>query len=111
MLPKFFLFNRQDKRPPIDVLIFDESGKITVEMGAATLALCDRAVIIGDCLQLEPYWDVPPHIDRANLHTSGVAKNVDEGTWNKFSERGLLASNGSLMKLALHSAQKVEKGS
>ena len=108
MLPRFFPFSHREGTPPLDLLICDEAGQIPIEMGAPTLALARKAVIVGDCLQLEPFWVVQPHIDRANLQSEGLMKANDEAAWERASERGYLAATGSLMKLALHSSKKSE---
>ena len=110
MLPRFFRFNPHYPEPPLDVLICDEAGQIPTELGVACLALAKRALIVGDCLQLEPYWNVQPHTDRSNLHLNKIAKVDDEDAWGDLSKSGALASNGSLMKLALFSETKLEHG-
>ncbi len=103
MLPRFFPFNRRNPVAPVDVLICDEAGQIPIELGAAVLPIADRVLIVGDCLQLEPYWDVQPHTDRAILHKNNIAENTNEAAWKDCQERGILSSSGSLMKLALRS--------
>lgn len=111
MIPRFFpLSHREPEVPSVDVLICDEAGQIPTELGAPCLMLARKALIVGDCQQLEPFWTVQPHVDRANLIAERLLSARDEEGWARLSERGILASNGSLMKLALNSARHSEAG-
>lgn len=82
----------------IDLLIVDEAGQVSPEVGAPCFALAKRALVVGDVDQIEPVWLVPPHVDGANALSSGVAD--DEAGLEAFRESGISASNGSLIRLA-----------
>jgi hypothetical protein len=41
-----------------DLLIFDESGQASPEIGAASFAFARRAIVVGDTAQLKPVWNV-----------------------------------------------------
>jgi hypothetical protein len=41
-----------------DLLVVDESGQVSPEVGAATFALARKAVVVGDTQQIEPVWSV-----------------------------------------------------
>ncbi len=82
----------------IDLLIVDEAGQVSPEVGAPCFALAKRALVVGDVDQIEPIWQVPPHIDGANALSSGVVG--DEAGLEAFRESGISAANGSLMRWA-----------
>ncbi|HQH27056.1 MAG TPA: AAA domain-containing protein, partial [Oligoflexia bacterium] len=109
MVPRFFAARDNRDEPPIDVLIFDEAGQIPVEAGVACSCLAKCAVIVGDCEQLEPVWNVPPHIDRADALRCGVLRKNDETEWGSLVRRGISASCGSFMYLGLRSTKWTER--
>lgn len=109
MLPRFFAASRKSVEPTIDLLIFDEAGQVPVEQGAACLALARRALVIGDCAQLEPLWSVSPHVDRRAAEAKRLVKPKDNKGWEELHSRGVLASSGSLMYLAMRSVKYVEQ--
>lgn len=82
----------------IDLLIVDEAGQVSPEIGAPCFALAKRALVVGDVDQIEPIWQVPPHIDGANALSSAVV--ADEPGLEVFRESGISAANGSLMRWA-----------
>jgi len=73
-----------------DLLIFDESGQASPEIGAASFAYAKRAIVVGDTCQLKPVWNVVKEAD-ARLKRDLDINDVDEG----FS-----VSAGSIMKVA-----------
>jgi AAA domain/PLD-like domain len=78
----------------IDLLIVDEAGQVSPEVGALPLALARQALVVGDIHQIEPVWSLGAATDRANLKKEGLQINQDQ-----IESSGALASNGSLMKL------------
>ncbi|PUZ26596.1 AAA domain-containing protein [Chitinophaga costaii] len=114
MAPKFFTYSTLRKSsntksvwetPPlldfIDVLIVDEAGQVSPEVGAATFALAKKALIVGDTLQIEPVWNVPAKVDYANLIRCGVANSLEEvDLLDDLEIKGFLSSSGSIMKMA-----------
>jgi hypothetical protein len=81
----------------LDLLIVDEAGQVSPEVGAATFALAKRAVVVGDLHQIEPVWGIPPSVDRANLKEVGIEPPRDEEGEDGWAFR---ASRGSVMALA-----------
>jgi hypothetical protein len=73
-----------------DLLIFDESGQASPEIGSASFAFAKRAIVVGDTYQLKPVWNVGKEAD-ARLKRDLDVDEVDEG----FS-----VSAGSIMKVA-----------
>ena len=73
-----------------DLLIFDESGQASPEIGAASFAFAKRAIVVGDINQLKPVWNVGKEAD-ARLRQDLDINEVDEG---------LSVSAGSIMKVA-----------
>ncbi|SEB07257.1 DEAD/DEAH box helicase [Rubrimonas cliftonensis] len=105
MLPRHFaLWNPDGSRPGgdksltefIDLLIIDEAGQVAPELGAPSLALARRAVVVGDVHQIEPIPAVSVAADEANLARSGFTE-VQAAT---IRTQGLAASTGSLMQAA-----------
>jgi len=105
MLPRFFYDRRAREKPAIDLLIFDESSQITPEIGAACLGLASRALVVGDDQQLEPMWVVPSNVDLSNAAEYGLVGKDEERGHAELDRQGLLASSGSLMRLALRCAK------
>lgn len=73
-----------------DLLIFDESGQASPEIGAASFAFAKRAIVVGDIHQLKPVWNVGKEAD-ARLSTDIDIDDMPEA---------LSASAGSIMKTA-----------
>ena len=82
----------------IDLLIVDEAGQVSPEIGVASFALAKRAIVVGDVDQIEPIWAIPDRIDGANAKHSEVVAN--ETQLQDFRDSGLSAANGSLMRVA-----------
>lgn len=130
MSPKFFnyymLFGKgEDGRnlydsPPlygfIDLLIVDEAGQVSPEVGIATFALAKQAVIVGDIKQIEPVWNVTNKIDIGNLKKEKLIKDYNDPIYEKeYNPKGFLSSTGSIMKIAQNASdykelQSDEKG-
>jgi hypothetical protein len=85
----------------IDLLIIDEAGQVSPEIGAPAFALAKKALVLGDIYQIEPVWNIPPSVDAGNLDKAGVIE--DQGNPDQLLEvdkRGLSASKSSVMKAA-----------
>jgi energy-coupling factor transporter ATP-binding protein EcfA2 len=109
-LPRIFDYYKGEPRPlleGIDLLIVDEAGQVSPEIGAVAFALAKRAVVIGDTWQIEPIWGIDSAVDRANLELADIdperLETVDEG-------RGLRSSCGSLMQVAQRSTRFTAEG-
>jgi len=68
-----------------DLLIFDESGQASPEIGAASFAYAKRAIVVGDIYQLKPVWNVGKEADvrlRADIGIEDMpgALNVSSGS-------------------------------
>jgi hypothetical protein len=82
----------------IDVLIVDEAGQATPEVGGATFALAQRALVVGDTMQIQPVWGVHRAADEGNLAQSGLA--CTEHEHEMFARTGMSAASGSVMRIA-----------
>ncbi|WP_350286917.1 DEAD/DEAH box helicase [uncultured Croceitalea sp.] len=125
MAPKFFSYWERDDanegwaNPPllerVDILMVDEAGQTTPEVSVAIFALAKRAIVVGDIKQIEPIWNIASKIDEGNLTRNELLnehnKQVELDT---YETEGVLASNGSIMKLAqrasLYKEELPEKG-
>lgn len=125
MAPKFFSSFKFFKKgedgknifdtPPlfdfIDLLIVDEAGQVSPEVGIATFSLAKQAVIVGDVKQIEPVWNITNKIDIGNLKKCELIKNYDDLIYEKeFDPKGFLSSTGSIMKMAQNACNFKEKG-
>ena len=125
MSPKFFSSSKfliNDDRgnpifdyPPlfdfIDLLIVDEAGQVSPEVGIATFALAKRAVIVGDVKQIEPVWNITNKIDIGNLKKCDLIMNYEDLKYQEeFDPKGFLSSTGSIMKMAQNACNFKEKG-
>jgi len=85
-----------------DLLIVDEAGQVSPELGMSGFALAKRALLVGDTAQIEPVWNLPLKIDRANARALEIiqAGGNEETQWNDFVASGQNVSSGNLMRVA-----------
>lgn len=82
----------------IDLLIVDEAGQVSPEVGVASFTLAKRALVVGDVDQIPPVWNIPRTLDSANARRYLVIE--DDSQFADFIESGRSASRGSLMRMA-----------
>lgn len=80
-----------------DMIIMDEAGQVAPEVGGPCLILGQKAIIIGDTLQIAPIVSVSSAIDRGNLHEAGLLEHE-----TILAQNGYTAFEGSMMKMAQH---------
>lgn len=107
MLPKMMQYSRFHPTEVteylsdfIDLLIVDESGQVSPEIGVPSFYLAKKALVIGDNYQIEPVWNVDARIDAGNLLRNGLMKKNDSKRLDFLQKSGYMSSNGNLMKLA-----------
>ncbi|MCE7990948.1 MAG: AAA family ATPase [Roseivirga sp.] len=106
MAPKFFYYTEYGggefpKSPLhsfIDLLIVDEAGQVTPEVGGATFALAKKALVVGDIKQIDPIWKIPRSIDHSNLNKFELLS--DDLSITALDIMGATAAAGSIMRLA-----------
>lgn len=85
-----------------DILIVDEAGQVSPEIGAASFSLAKKALVVGDIHQIEPVWGIAyEKIDKGNLYASGI---IPENEFSDLRDMGVLCSSGTLMHLAQNSS-------
>lgn len=84
----------------IDLLIVDEAGQVSPEIGAASFLLAKKAVVVGDIHQIEPVWGVSRELDMSLAIDRGV---VPADSFNLLERNGLNTSESSLMKVSSNS--------
>ncbi len=105
MAPKYFQYieaKTYDAKPMldyIDLLIVDEAGQVTPEVGGATFSLAKKALVVGDIFQIEPVVSISPLIDRGNLEYHQLIDKTEE-SHEKVIDLGITAFEGSVMKVA-----------
>lgn len=81
-----------------DLLIVDEAGQVSPEIGVASFGLAQKALVVGDIHQIEPVWNIAfEKIDKGNLKENNL---FNDDQFDDLKGRGLLCSSGSLMHLA-----------
>lgn len=109
----FFKADNTWQKKPIyelfDIIIVDEAGQVSPEIGVASLGFAKRALIVGDIHQIEPVWRVAyPRVDRGNLKEAGL---LDEYSYEELDTKGILSTSGSLMCLAQNASRcKIPNG-
>lgn len=84
-----------------DLLIVDEAGQVRPEIAAASFALAQKALVIGDTLQIAPIWSLPPAVDIGNMRQAGLlAGNHDSAQYQALCELGKSVASGSVMQIA-----------
>lgn len=125
MAPKFFSFYKFFKKaedgknifdtPPlfhfIDLLIVDEAGQVSPEVGIATFSLAKQAIVVGDVKQIEPVWNITNKIDIGNLKKCEIIRDYNDFIYEReFDPKGFLSSTGSIMKMAQNASGYKESG-
>lgn len=102
--PSFFDYYDGSPKPLdsfIDLLIVDEAGQVTPEVSGGMFAVAKQALVVGDAQQIEPVWSIPEPVDIENLRRrSLLAKDSGNDGLRLLREKGLMASSGSVMKMA-----------
>lgn len=112
MLPKqFFAYDGNDKTHYYmynyaDLLIVDEAGQISPEIGVPAFAFAKKAVVVGDEKQIPPVWGTSRALDIAMAISNEVLNDKKE--YIKNEKNGLNCSQSSVMRIAALSC-KFEK--
>lgn len=105
MLPKNFkAYDGNEKKnfyinDLIDLLIVDEAGQATLEVAAASFALANKAVVVGDEKQIPPVYGVVKAVDCTIAKEQGLI--VDYSEFDSFEKKRLSCSSSSVMGRAL----------
>ena len=88
-----------------DLLIVDEAGQGSPEIGAAPFLFARRAIVVGDIEQLEPVWSISAaadgvHAGHYRLDTELAADDSQRSALQRLGDSGNLMSNGSVMRMA-----------
>jgi AAA domain/PLD-like domain len=79
---------------PVDLLIYDEAGQVSPDLGLPLLGLARRAVAVGDVYQLEPIESFNEASDDLILRT----EKIEEEQLHAFRRGGLTHVGGSVMR-------------
>lgn len=88
-----------------DLLIVDEAGQGTPEVGASAFMFAKRAIVVGDVEQLEPVWAVGEAGDRLLAQRFGIADAAGQhgggsGAYAALRPAGVSMAHGSVMSMA-----------
>lgn len=75
-----------------DLLLVDEAGQVSPEIGVPAFALAKKAIVVGDTRQIEPVWSILSTLDKQNLRHVGLDPAREPIAYR--------SSAGSIMKLA-----------
>jgi KaiC/GvpD/RAD55 family RecA-like ATPase len=101
--PSFFTAWRGTDIPlweTIDLLIVDEAGQVSPDIGAAMFALAKRALVVGDIYQIEPVWNNGEGTDRANATKYELISSPRDPLYDTLASAGYTPANGNLMRMA-----------
>lgn len=87
-----------------DLLIVDEAGQGTPEIGACIFSFAKRAIVVGDTEQIKPVWNIEQTIDQL---IQRHLKMVDDKEMLK--KNGLMMSSGSIMLMAQNATEFYDK--
>lgn len=110
-LPKYFSFKNRFEHSIAfnfaDVLIVDEAGQVTPEVGASGFAFAKRALVVGDVNQIEPVWSSSSSYDHyLALEAKVIGETQSDVTLERLRESGHSVSSGSMMKLAQNASRR-----
>jgi len=103
MAPSFFTAWEGEDMPfwnTIDLLVVDEAGQVSPDIGAPMFALARRAMVVGDTFQIEPVWNSGEATDRANAVEFGLAPAFHDPAYERLEQAGYTSASGSLMRVA-----------
>lgn len=103
MAPSFFTAWQGEDIPlwnTIDLLIVDEAGQVSPDVGAAMFALAKRALVVGDTQQIEPVWNNAEGTDRANAVKFGLMSSPRDPRYVTLVGAGYTPASGNLMRIA-----------
>jgi len=92
----------------IDLLIVDEAGQVSPEIGVASFLLAKKALVVGDIHQIEPVWEVSRELDIALAVDRDV---ISPRSFNLLEKSGLNTSESSLMRIASNACKYSKFGS
>lgn len=116
VLPKHFkAYDGNEKRNYYmynyaDLLVVDEAGQISPEIGVPAFAFAKRAVVVGDEQQIPPVWGITRALDIAMAISNDVIKTKED--FGLLETSGISCSCSSVMKVAALSCpfEKYGKG-
>jgi hypothetical protein len=95
-----------------DLLIVDEAGQGTPDIGASAFMFARRAIVVGDTAQLDPIWNVDPARDVALVQRFGLASHLPEhaeGSYAAVRPSGVLLACGSVMRMAQRASRWTDR--
>jgi len=94
----------------IDLLLVDEAGQVTPEVGSGIFSLAKQSVVVGDVKQIEPVWSISNKIDLGNLKKCELINDYNDTVFEtEYDPKGFLASSGSIMKMAQNASNYKEE--
>ena len=81
-----------------DLLIVDEAGQISPEIGMPAFAFAKKAIVVGDEYQIPPVWGTTRALNIAMAIENEVIKSKED--YEKLEENGLNCSQSSIIKIA-----------
>ncbi|MCC9623959.1 AAA domain-containing protein [Thalassospira sp. MA62] len=78
-----------------DMLVVDEAGQVSPEIGAPCFYLAKRATVVGDILQIPPVVTLNKFVDHGNLSEAGLLNQS-----RSLDESGYVSTTGNIMMMA-----------
>jgi len=86
-----------------DLLIVDEAGQGTPDIGASAFMFARKAIVVGDVAQLEPVWAMEKASDTSLVQRFELASHVTGAEltpYRALEPSGALLASGSVMRMA-----------
>lgn len=86
-----------------DLLIVDEAGQGTPEIGASAFMFARKSIVVGDVAQLEPVWSMEETTDKSLVARFGLGQVPTEEKqtpYEALAPSGVLLARGSVMRMA-----------
>ncbi len=82
-----------------DLVVMDEAGQVSPEIGLTPFLFGKKALVVGDVHQIKPIWGITSkNVDAGNLYECGLI--AEDEQFYRLRHSGILASNGSIMQIA-----------
>lgn len=77
----------------IDLLIIDEAGQVMPAIAGAMVSTAKKILLVGDALQIQPVFKLPPSVDLANTKKFNLCINDDD--YERLKAAGVLSSGNT----------------
>jgi hypothetical protein len=77
----------------VDLLIIDEAGQVMPAIAGAMVSTAKKVLLVGDALQIQPVFTLPPSVDLANTKKFNLCNHEDD--YEQLKTAGVLSSGNT----------------